>query len=174
MKTQFVNQTETYYPCVVEVLTGKYGIFAKLNGINFSEKKMKEKGYQLLSLGIESIEKIRKENELLKIEKDRIYKENFLKKLTEISFTFLNGEKISSVNHFKRNSENIGQKTQGSDAHESIVSIDGEKKLARKHWSNDGIGIWDSTEITNPLGVFVGSIYFLDNKVFLKKNSDLT
>ena len=165
MKTtrKFINENETCLPCVVGILSGKHGQFAKINGINYSAKKMAENGYSVRELTSLAISEIEEKNANLKAEKNRIGEENFIKTLTEISFTFKNGEKILSVPNFKDNSRNIGQETQGSDAHEAMVLIDGKEYNARKHWSHDGIGIWDAAG-------YVGDIFFIEGKVFLRKS----
>ena len=43
---------------VLTVFSGKYGIYAKINGINYSENKLIENGYELKVLSLEEIQEI--------------------------------------------------------------------------------------------------------------------
>ena len=171
----FINTTETYYSPIAPVLSGKWGVYSKLNGINYSEKKMVEKGYSILKITNEIRIQILNENKILKEKKEKEANERFLTTLTEITFTFENGKKILSVSDFKNGSENIGQQIQGSDAHENFVMVNGEKMYGRKHWSSHGIGIWmpfkiEDSELKNVgLGDYVGDIFFIEGKTFLRK-----
>ena len=98
-----------------------------------------------------------------------------MKTLTEITFTTINGQVIDSISTFKENAINYGQITQGSDAHEAIVLIAGKPFHARKHWSNDGIGIWQSPngDVCENLGQYFGDIHFVSGKIYLRKDTNL-
>jgi hypothetical protein len=171
MKT-LVNQKETYYPCVVKVLIGRYGEYAQMNGINYSIKSMIERGYKVMSIDKSEIESIEKKNNSLRKRISKKNRENYIKTLTPITFSTIDGQVIDSVDTFKVNSTNYGQMTQGSDAHESIVFVDGKPFHARKHWSNDSIGIWvsKSNDIHENLGEYFGDIQFVDGKIYLRKS----
>lgn len=55
-KLVFSNENNTGYNIpVVEILTGKYGRYAKLNGINTSEAKMKAEGFSVVTLSLTEI-----------------------------------------------------------------------------------------------------------------------
>ncbi len=49
------QKTTGYFPPVVNSINGRYGIYAKVNGINYSDKKMLEDGYEFRDASQEEI-----------------------------------------------------------------------------------------------------------------------
>ena len=164
-----VNQESTYYPPIVALLNGRYGTYAKMNGCNYSLKEMASHGYAEKQLSSDELTAIANKNKELRRLRAIDQHNKFMATLTEITLTFQNGKEVESVGNFKNNAENTGMKTQGSDAHEAILFMSGEKVMARKHWSNDGIGLWIGSSLESPFGDFIGDVHFIDGKTFVRK-----
>jgi len=174
---KFVNKKENYYPCIVAVSKSKWGVYAKLNGSNHSEKSMIALGYTLAELSQEEEDKIIKAQIRRRNRQAKLNHERYMSSLTPCTLTLEDGKPITCLSDFIDNSENTGQITQGSDAFEAVLLINNERLQCRKHWSNNNIGVWRikpvNDESMNNVHIddYVGCICFENGKTYLQKSN---